>query len=348
MAKRLTVIIPGCNVRAEWWRRCLLSVQAACGENDEIICVDDGSPEKPTFLTKIAELDNRIKVVFRDINGGPSCVRNTGLREATGEYITFVDADDEVMPDVYTRSISELETSGADVAVFGVKTIWTEDFLTKDSIAPAKFYRNLSAADIRFLTDACLYNYVWNKVYRASLLNENRIIFEPPEEEREEFKGAMVFGGEDGVFNLRCVLAGAKWCTLPFVGYKYYRSGESLLSMYKPRNDEGRRYVSSIWREYKDEVPERRAALGWLNEDTEEGLVRLEWDNIWRRGSPIGLGGRWRFLHEHKGFFHGPVLWNFIMQMCYSLVRRHFYIRPIRRWNIRRTNPDAVEWGAGE
>ena len=49
---RLTVIIPGYNTPEAWWRRCLDSVRGACGPNDEIICVDDGSSIDASFLNK--------------------------------------------------------------------------------------------------------------------------------------------------------------------------------------------------------------------------------------------------------------------------------------------------------
>jgi len=47
---RLSVIIPGYNNPDAYWKRCLDSVIAACGPDDEIICVDDGSKTKPSYV----------------------------------------------------------------------------------------------------------------------------------------------------------------------------------------------------------------------------------------------------------------------------------------------------------
>ena len=92
--KRLSVIVPGYNNPEKWWKRCAASVRDACGPNDEIICVDDGSVVKPECLHELAASDARIRVVSCETNGGPGHARNVGLGVAQGEYVSFVDGDD--------------------------------------------------------------------------------------------------------------------------------------------------------------------------------------------------------------------------------------------------------------
>ena len=95
---RLSVIIPGHNTPKKWWCRCLYSVRQACGPDDEIICVDDGSKECPCFLNDIAKEDARVKPIFLQQNVGQSAARNAALDKAKGDWIAFVDADDRVPP----------------------------------------------------------------------------------------------------------------------------------------------------------------------------------------------------------------------------------------------------------
>ena len=78
---RLSIIIPGYNTPKIWWERCLKSVLAACGQNDEIICVDDGSTDNSgKILEEYAKKDARIKIVTKT-NGGLSSARNEGKQD---------------------------------------------------------------------------------------------------------------------------------------------------------------------------------------------------------------------------------------------------------------------------
>lgn len=96
----VSVIVPVYNAE-KWLERCVTSIMRQTLENIEIILVDDGSSDGSGALCdKFASKDTRIKVIHNS-NGGPSNARNTGMRIACGEYIAFVDADDEVKPNMY-------------------------------------------------------------------------------------------------------------------------------------------------------------------------------------------------------------------------------------------------------
>lgn len=115
---KISVIIPVYEVE-KYLDRCVESVVTQTYTNLEIILVDDGSPDNcPKMCDIWASRDARIRTVHRE-NGGLSCARNTGLSVATGDYITFIDSDDWILPDTYAYGISLLQrVEGADVVEF--------------------------------------------------------------------------------------------------------------------------------------------------------------------------------------------------------------------------------------
>ena len=321
---RISVIIPGFNNPGRWWRRCVESVIATGA--DEVICVDDGSQVRPEFLKEYP-----VRTIFREVNGGLSIARNTALGVANGDYIAFVDADDEVRPEVFRRCIDLLETSDSDVAIYGVNVVWPEDGLQKtDSFDKEAVLGNPAPDDVLGLHGKCLLNYSCNKVYRRSFLEKNSLRFDPD--------GMPC---EDIIFNLSCLMSGAKVCLVPYVGYVYYRTRGTLLSKYKATQSKGVRIAADTWKKYKESVPGARTVLGRLGETDDRQETLSEWRNIWLPGSPYGLVDRWRWLcrHPHVGGFG-----RFVRTAVFTCLRRHCYWRCVRRWNTRRNYPNVVEW----
>ena len=89
----LSVIIPAYNPPGEYLRKILeaLKVQMADFQNVEVIVVDDGSAENLAWVKEYPFVKYK-----RTKNKGVAAARNTGLKMATGEFITFIDADDEI------------------------------------------------------------------------------------------------------------------------------------------------------------------------------------------------------------------------------------------------------------
>ncbi len=134
---KVSVIIPVYNVEA-YLQRCLDSVIHQTLRNIEIICVDDCSPDNSAaILEKYANEDCRVKIVKREFNGGLSAARNSGLKEAKGEYIYFLDSDDWIAWDYLEKmyraiSVSNLpavcNTNVVEINSYGVE----RKFLKRD------------------------------------------------------------------------------------------------------------------------------------------------------------------------------------------------------------------------
>lgn len=103
----ISVIVPVFKVEP-WLKRCIQSILNQTYRNLEIILVDDGSPDRcGDMCDRFAREDNRVKVIHRE-NGGLSAARNSGLNICRGEYIGFVDSDDVIHPEMYSRLYADI------------------------------------------------------------------------------------------------------------------------------------------------------------------------------------------------------------------------------------------------
>lgn len=108
MNKKLSVIVPVYKVEP-YLRRCLDSILTQKYVPMEIILVDDGSPDScGKICDEYACIYNNVKVIHQR-NAGLSAARNSGLKIATGDYISFVDSDDSILPGMYEEMIAMLE-----------------------------------------------------------------------------------------------------------------------------------------------------------------------------------------------------------------------------------------------
>lgn len=322
---RLSVIVPGYNTSEEQWTRCIRSLIVATCEEDEIILVDDGSRDGAHFLDSFG-----CRVVHKP-NGGLSSARNCGIEMARGDFITFVDSDDEVTQDVYKLALAGMEKMRSDVCLFGVKTLWVDIGLSKTDVPVTKCYGTLEPQDVVALSRKCLLNYAWNKVYRSDFLARHRLRF--------KLDGVPC---EDIIFNLQVAMDGAVWCSVNYVGYLYYRVDGTLLSSYKKTIRSGLTLCREAWIHYRDL---HRGAYSELKRYvfSDVRIAHYEWDNIWRKGAPCDLMARWVFLRQNSKFFRGLLLLHFLKQMFRTIVRRHFYYKWIRRRMILRLYPDATK-----
>ena len=123
---KLSVVIPVYNVE-KYLDKCVESIVNQTFKDLEIILVDDGSTdESGKMCDEWTEKDTRIKVIHK-INGGLSSARNAGIKQAKGEYISFIDSDDFVEQDMYATMVEALDRTGKDIASCGrIVDLWGE------------------------------------------------------------------------------------------------------------------------------------------------------------------------------------------------------------------------------
>lgn len=111
----VTVIVPIFNVE-HYLRHCVTSILTQTHKNLEVLLVDDGSTDGSSALCDAFALeDNRIRVVHQS-NGGQSSARNVGLAMMNGEFVTFVDSDDWLHPEMIETLLTYLMDWQADVS----------------------------------------------------------------------------------------------------------------------------------------------------------------------------------------------------------------------------------------
>lgn len=113
---QLAVIVPAYNVD-DFLAECVNSIIAQTYTNWEMFIIDDGSPGRTGAIAdSLAESDPRITVVHQE-NQGLGAARNTGIRESSAPYLTFIDSDDVIPPEAFSLMMCSLESSNSDVAV---------------------------------------------------------------------------------------------------------------------------------------------------------------------------------------------------------------------------------------
>lgn len=180
---KVSVIVPVYKAE-QYIKRCIESIIAQTYLDWELLLVDDGSPDNSGMICdSFATSDNRIVVLHKE-NGGVSSARNLGIEKASGEWITFVDADDAIEPDTIAKC--SLFFDKADVIRFSMKSIYTED----GSCFKETILCEMSREDYlsRIIARETLLS-VWGGFYRSSIFRENDIRF-----------NTSLINGEDWVF----------------------------------------------------------------------------------------------------------------------------------------------------
>lgn len=112
----ITVVVPVYN-KEKYINQCIDTILAQTYKNLEIILVDDGSPDKcPEICDEYATKDKRIKVIHQK-NSGLSATRNVGLEIGKGQYISFIDSDDYIEPDMLEYLYDLISRDNAGMAI---------------------------------------------------------------------------------------------------------------------------------------------------------------------------------------------------------------------------------------
>lgn len=175
MNRLVSVIVPVFNVE-QYLRECIDSIIDQTYPYIEIILVNDGSTDDSySICNEYKEEDNRIIVVNKE-NGGLSSARNKGIEFARGDYISFVDSDDYIAPDMIESLVKIMDREQVEVACCNFKKFKKTSFsknTENDAGKKTEVYESSQA--INYLLDEKHYKcFAWNKIYKKDLFREIR------------------------------------------------------------------------------------------------------------------------------------------------------------------------------
>ena len=128
----ISVIIPVYNA-GEYLKRMLDCVERQSYQDMEVIIVDDGSTDSSGIICdSVAKRDSRFYVVHQK-NGGVSVARNNGIKFANGEFITFLDADDEIPSNYIETLVNTQQKTQADIVVCDVVMLQDKEAISRFS-----------------------------------------------------------------------------------------------------------------------------------------------------------------------------------------------------------------------
>lgn len=116
--EKISIILPTYN-RAHLLKRAINSVLNQTFKNWELLIIDDGSTDNTKNIINDFSNDNRIKYFYKENSGGPAGPRNMGINEATGEYIAFLDSDDEWLSEKLEKQLSLFNNTNFNIGFVG-------------------------------------------------------------------------------------------------------------------------------------------------------------------------------------------------------------------------------------
>ena len=227
---KVSVVIPVYKVE-KYLLRCVNSVLNQTLSDIEIILVDDGSPDKcPEICDELQKKHSNIVVIHKK-NGGLSSARNAGISKATGEYIGFVDSDDDVAPNMYEELYNAAVGYNADIAMADFIRVQSDGahksitkymeggIYNKQRIVNEIYPRLIMGENIEYgpLLSVC------QSIYRRSFLEEYNLEFDE-----------QVRWSEDNIFS---AMAGYRCNCLVYLKWKcfyhYWENQNSITTSYK-------------------------------------------------------------------------------------------------------------------
>ena len=175
MKPLLTVVIPVYNVE-KYLKRCIDSILIQEWKNYDILLVDDGSTDNsPQICEDYAKAYDIISVIHKE-NGGLSEARNTGISNAEGEYVYFLDSDDWIEPNTFSDLAEVIESDQYDIISFNPEFVKSEHDIIKSDSKRTKRLTGKEAL-IDMFSYGFITGFATDKIYRKALFTKNTIQF---------------------------------------------------------------------------------------------------------------------------------------------------------------------------
>ena len=238
---KVSVIVPVYKVE-KYIGRCITSILNQTFNDFELILVDDGSPDRSgAICDEYAEKDSRITVLHNE-NSGASIARNIGIDYANGEWVAFVDSDDEIEPE-YLCTFVEFQTkTGSQLVAGAIGSPGQRKHIVEASVSGADMISFIFNNNILDLSGPVC------KLFNNSILKKYNIKFP-----------VGIHMGEDAIFLLQYLNHIDSLSTVDYCGYLYNEVCGSLSSRYHSFESEYKCFT--LWRDLEFDLIRRYDGL---------------------------------------------------------------------------------------
>lgn len=236
---KFSIIVPMYNVE-DYIEKCIYSILNQTFKDFELIIVDDGATDRSAERAQkiVEENPEKIKLIHQE-NKGLGGARNTGLLNATGEYIWFIDSDDSIKENALEEINAFIDKHQVQMVIFDYCTVDENDTMID-------MVYGYDKADEVFSMENCpemlfMPNSACNKVYERSLFEKTKVSFP----EREWFEDLST------IIKIYPFIEKAGYLNQCFYLY-FQRSGSIMYNKNTDRNREIISAVNSLIKFYKD------------------------------------------------------------------------------------------------
>lgn len=224
MEYKVSIIIPVYN-KEKYLERCFNSVINQNYRNMEVIIVDDGSTDGSKGVVDIYSKKYGFKYYYKE-NGGLSSARNYGMKYANGDFVYFLDPDDEIKQDAIDTLVKKSDDYDIVIGNFQYLTE-TGRVINKTKIENLFIdSENMSTNEVYdYFYGRCYGISACNKLYRHSFIQSSGVLFQPNNE----------IYAEDLLFNLKLLAKKPRIAVINKQTYNYYQNKGSITKSYKPQ-----------------------------------------------------------------------------------------------------------------
>lgn len=206
MNKKISIIISAYNTE-KYIEKCISSITNQTYKDLEIIVIDDASSDDT--LKKLKNIkDKRLKILSNKENSGLSFSRNKGIKESTGDYVSFIDSDDYIPENFYEELMKTMEKEKSDIVVCDINTIYENNGNNIRQICGKKDGDKIDFINKGLAASAC------NKLFKKDIIN------------KYQFSVGKV--NEDLAVILPCIIEANKVSYNENTYYNYIQRGSSL------------------------------------------------------------------------------------------------------------------------
>lgn len=221
----ISIIVPVYNAE-NYIEDCINSILSQSYRDWELLLIDNGSKDNSLELCqRMAGGEERICVFSQEVNGGVSAARNLGMAKATGEWITFIDADDWVQPDFLERLFEIQEKNQADMVVCSYRRSYPKDREAYRQTAVQEIAAGKEGRQKKDYPSMPEKEYGWREYLENYLLAGNShcwgVLYRKKLLQGIEFLLNLSIG-EDLLFLIDAALKAEKITVTDYPGYYYY------------------------------------------------------------------------------------------------------------------------------